>query len=317
MDSVLLFTLLIFTLSLTGLLVSTQVFLYNAERLGIVLGVSPFVIGSFIVAFGTSVPELSISLFSVFNGIVDLPVAQTVGSNVVNILLVIGIAAILAKRISITKNLIDVELPLIASVTLIFIFIIFDGTVNLFEAIVLAVGFLVYMAYIFLSKENRSYPLGVEEKLQKTYAIPKHFSLFLVSSGAITFFSLHTVKSLEGAASMLSIPEGIIAVTILALGTSLPEIAVTVRAVLDKNVEIVIGNIIGSNILNILFVVGVPALFATLTVDSPTLKFGVPMLAVATLLFIISGISNRVHVWEGIFFILFYLLFIVKIVGVL
>lgn len=307
----------VFPLALSGLVVASHYFLQSTTRLGILFGLSPFVVGAFVVAAGTSLPELSTSLFSAYSGVLDVPVAQTIGSNIANILLVIGIAAVIARKMTITRNLIDVELPLIATVTAIFAFIIWDRSVTALEGLFLVGGFIVYLSYIFLSEDKREYALDADEKMREVYAVPKSIFLFLLASGAILLFSIYTVKALEGIALSLSVPEGVVAVTALALGTSLPEIAVSVRAVLSREIELVIGNIIGSNIFNILLVVGLPALVTQLSVDTQTLLVGLPVLIASTLLFVISGISSRLHHWEGMFFIILYILFLTKVVGIL
>ena len=308
---------IVFPLALSGVLISAHYFLRSATSLGLLFGASPFVIGSFIVALGTSFPEFAIALFSIFNGAFDIPVAQVAGSNIANILLIIGIVTLISRRLNIIKKLIDVELPLITSITALFVFIVWDGAVSSVEGFFLFVGFLFYGFYIFRSKENRENPLDAEENLKTAYNTPKSVFLFIFTSISIGVFSVYTVKALEGIAVSLSVPEGIIAVTVLAFGTSLPELVVSIRAAFNKEIELLVGNIVGSNIFNILFVVSIPALIKPLTVDTQTLQIGIPMLIVATVLFVVSGISNRVHIWEGIFFLLLYLLFIAKVIGIL
>ena len=308
----------IFSSSLAIVIFSANYFLLYGKRLGIALGVSPFVVGAFIVAFGTSVPEAVIAFISSWNGLLDVAISQTVGSNIANTLLVLGIAAILAKRLVITKNLIDQELPLLASVTAIFLFTILDGTITRIEGIILLIGFVFYTFYIFLSDDKRSYPMTPANIIKGIREVPTSLFMFVLSAIVIAVFSSFTISSLGNIAVTFSVPEGIIAFTILALGTSLPEVVVSIHAVLKKDVELVIGNVIGSNIFNILFVVGIPAaVIAPLTIPTSILAFSIVALLAVTLLFVISGISNRLSRWEGMFFILFYILLIVKIIDIL
>jgi len=121
------------------------------------------------------------------------------------------------------------------------------------------------------------------------------------------------VESAEKIGLAFKISPFIIGVTIVAVGTSLPELVVSVKAAVKKKYEIALGNIFGSNIFNILLVVGLPSIIKPLIVDDLTFLVGIPFLVVATLLFIISGISQRIHIWEGIMYLLFYILFIAKL----
>ena len=308
---------IIFPTALAVLIVATHYLLRSAGNLGVVLGISPFIVGAFIVALGTSLPEASVALFSAWHGLVGVPVAQTVGSNIANILLVLGISVLLVRNLSITRNLINVEIPLITAVTLLFVFVVFDGTVNAYEGVFLLLGLACYVVYVFYSEDNRSYPLSSEEKLQGLSFVPKWVGVFLAALIFIVFSSQYVIQSLETLAHSFSVPEEIIALTALALGTSLPEIVVSIQAALRNEIEVVVGNVIGSNIFNILLVIGLPALITTLTVDSTVLFIGVPALVGATILFVISGISNKIHLWEGLFYILLYMVLVGKIVGIL
>ncbi len=308
---------LLFFASLGLLITATNYFLRSAGQLGLALDISPFVVGAVIVAFGTSLPEATIALFSVWNGVVDIPVAQVIGSNIANILLILGIVTLIVRRLVITKNLVDIELPLIVAVTLMFIFIVFDGVVHMYEGVFLLFGFICYLAYIFLSKDQRTYPLTSEERLKSLSFVPKHLGVFILAVVVVALAAHTTIISTQMIASLFSIPEGLVAITALALGTSLPELVVSVQAALRKEIELVIGNIIGSNTFNILFVIGLPALFSNLTLNATTLSVGLPALIGVTVLFIVSSLSNKIYIWEGIFYILLYLLIVIKLFGIL
>ena len=137
--------------------------------------------------------------------------------------------------------------------------------------------------------------------------------VFIVSLDLLVKSADWLVESAEKIGLAFKISPFIIGVTIVAVGTSLPELVVSVKAAVKKKYEIALGNIFGSNIFNILLVVGIPSLIKPLIVDDATFLIGVPFLVVATLLFIISGISQRIHIWEGIMYLLFYILFIAKL----
>lgn len=308
------FAFVAFPIALAVLVITTDYFLENTRKIGVLLGVRSFVMGLLVVAFGTSFPEAVVSLFSVLNGLPEVPVAQVVGSNIANILLVLGVVALLTRRFFVNKRLLTTDLPLVVAITLLFVLISFDGIVLLHEGLILCLGFVFYVLYIFYSGDNRSYPATFKGRFHGFTRIPREILLFIVTSVVIAVASHFAVVSMQSIASSLSVPEGLIAVTVLAIGTSLPELVVSIQAVLRKETELVIGSIIGSNIFNILFVVGISALTSNLIVDSPTLFVGIPALVGATLLFVISGISGRISAWEGLFYLLLYVLVVVALV---
>ena len=306
---------IIFPTALAALIAAANYFLESARKIGVSVGIRPFIMGAFILAFGTSFPEAAIALFSVLNGSLTIPVAQVVGSNIANILLVLGISALLARKFNISKNLIDVELPLLAAATFLLVLIAFDGTVHLYEGLILCIGFIIYTVYIAKAEDNKSYPTTIKEQLSGLAQIPKEILLFIVTAILIAVASHFIVASTKTIAALFTVPESVIAITALALGTSLPELVVSIQAALRNEIELVIGNVIGSNIFNILFVIGIPALISNLTVDPVTVTIGIPVLIGVTALFIISGIANRIHIWEALFYILLYILLIGILIG--
>jgi cation:H+ antiporter len=123
----------------------------------------------------------------------------------------------------------------------------------------------------------------------------------------------YLIDSIVALSAILNIATGVIAITAVAFGTSLPELIVSVKAAMRRQSEIALGNIFGSNIFNVLAVVGLPGMFGTIYLDEKTLMIGLPVLAIATLLFIISGISRRIHMQEGALFVLLYIMFVTKL----
>jgi len=283
----------------------------NAEKLGLSLGLSPFIVGVFIVGMGTSFPELISSLFATFNGLNDVAVANAVGSNIANILLIVGLSAFFGKRLVVTKDLIDLDLPLLAIVTVFTLGVLWDGQVLFGEAVLMLAGYAVYVLYSAYSTDD-------SEKLSKKERpkITSKDTVFLIL-GVIGLIvgAKYLVDSLVHISSGLNIATGVIAITAVAIGTSLPELIVSVKAAKQGKSEVALGNIFGSNVFNSLVVIGIPGLFRTLTVDTQTYSIGLMAMAVATLLFVVSGISKRIHIWEGSFYLLLYVLFIVKLFG--
>ena len=141
----------------------------------------------------------------------------------------------------------------------------------------------------------------------------KDFFLLTVGIISLAFGAKYLIDSLINLSAILNVGVGVIAITAVAVGTSLPELLVSVKAAWQKKSEIALGNIFGSNVFNALVVVGLPGLFGVLSIDSQTFLIGLPTMALATLLFVISGISRRIHLWEGAFYLSIYVLFIAKL----
>lgn len=306
----LLFWIAVFIISLFILVKGSDWLLSAAEKIGLKAGLSPFIIGVTIVAFGTSFPELVSSFVAVSRGVSEIVVANAVGSNVVNILFVIGITAILAKKLQVSKDLIDLDLPTIAITTAIFIFIAIDGTITFFESLFLVVTYIVYLGFSLKFKER-----GPEEKVKKPKITLTDIFMLFAGIVGLALGAKYLIDSIVELSNILNIGASIITITAVALGTSLPELIVSIKAAMRGQSEVALGNIFGSNIFNILMVVGLPGLFSNMVIDSQTLLIGIPFLIASTILFVISGISRRIHAQEGALYLLLYVVFITKLFG--
>jgi cation:H+ antiporter len=321
---------IIFIVSLVTLVKSADWLVLGAERIGLALGMSPFVVGVLLVGIGTSFPELISSFAAVLSGVNEMVVANAVGSNVANILLIIGSSAIIGTRLVIDKDLIDLDLPLIAISTVLFLGVVFDGVVTFGEGILLLIGYGVYLSYIMFNQEKvsdmkklpsrltrRLMKLGsvVEKggKLRKPKIGIKDFGLLIIGIIGLAIGAKYLVDSVIALSDIWNVGAGSITIIAVAFGTSLPELIVSIKAALQNKSDIALGNIFGSNAFNILVVVGLPGLFAPLVIDHQTLYVGVPAMVLATALFVISGISRRIHLWEGAMYLIAYVLFIGKI----
>ncbi len=308
----LVFWIIVFVVSLVVLMKGADWLLDGAENIGLAAGLSPFIVGVVIVGLGTSFPELFSSLAAVFKGATEIVVANAVGSNITNIFLVVGLAAVFGRRLSVTKNLIDLDLPLLAISTALFLGVVWDSQIVFFESLLLLVAFGIYVLYAIFHK-SETFVLSKKKNPTNTKFAVKDFVFVILGIVGLVLGAKYLIDSVIILSGILNIATGVIAITAVAIGTSLPELLVSVKAVLRKKSDIALGNIFGSNVFNILMVIGLPGLFKTLVVDEPTFTIGVPVVTVATLLFIISGISKRIHVWEGAFYLLAYVLFIAKI----
>jgi len=329
----LIFWILIFILSLAILVKSADWFVESSEKIGLALKISPFIIGVTIVAIGTSFPELASTIAATLKGETEIVTANAVGSNIANILLIIGISAVVARTLIVRRSLIDLDAPLLGVATFLFVFVMWDKEIVLGEGILLILGFLIYLLYtIFHSREPEETPEAaevlpsrverreieakIEPKPEKPEKLNVRVFLFLILGMAgLAIGANYTIEAMLKISDILKIATSLVAITALAIGTSLPELVVSIQAASKKKYEIALGNIFGSNVFNILLVVGIPALIRPLAVDELTFGIGLPFLVIATLLFIISGISRRIHIWEGAMYLLLYILFIVKLCG--
>jgi len=330
------FWILIFVGALVLLVKSADWLVESAEKVGLALRISPFIIGVTIVAVGTSFPELASSLAATFKGETAIVAANAIGSNIGNILLIVGLSAVIAFRMVIKRSLIDLDAPLLAATTGLFVFIIWDRKIVFGEGILLLAAFAVYLLYtIFqrrgeegetteivevlpsrVERRHKTFTKSMKEKEIAPQKLSLKVFLFLgIGIVGLVIGANYAIESLTKISEIFKIPPSLIAITALAVGTSLPELVVSIKAASKKKYEIALGNVFGSNVFNILMVVGVPALFSTLKVDETTFTIGFPFLVLATLLFIITGISRRIHIWEGAMYLLIYTLFVAKLIG--
>ncbi len=222
--------------------------------------------------------------------------------------MVAGIASIFARRLSVTKDLIDLDLPLIAISTSIFVVTAWDAQITFFESIFLLITYGIYLGFSLIYKDNEA-----DKKIKKPKVTRIDILMLFIGVIGLAVGAKYLVDSIIALSSILNIATGVIAISAVALGTSLPELLVSVKAAMRNQSEIALGNIFGSNIFNVLVVIGLPGLFARIPLDNKTLLVGLPVLVIATLLFVISGISRRIHMQEGAMFLLLYLLFMAKL----
>lgn len=330
------FWILVFILSLILLIKSADWFVESSEKIGLALKISPFIIGVTIVAIGTSFPELASSLAAVLKGENEIVAANVIGSNIANILLIIGLSAVTARSLIVKRSLIDLDAPLLITSTILLFFIVWDKKIVFGEGVILILAFIVYLLYTIFQRRKEEItpelveilPEGVEIKIlpsrierrkkeiEETFPSKPDFkTYFFLVFGIIglVFGANYTIESMVKISEILKIVPSLIAITALAVGTSLPELIVSVRSAIQKKHEIALGNVFGSNVFNALIIIGIPALIKPLTIDNLTFSIGLPFLIVATLIFVISGISRRIHIWEGAMYLLIYILFIVKL----
>lgn len=314
----LIFWIAVFIISLIVLVKGADWLLQSSEKIGLALGLSPFIVGVVIVGLGTSFPELVSSIAAAISGVTEIITANAIGSNIANILLIVGFSAVIGGRLAVTKNLIDLDLPLLAVSTALFWGLAWDKTITIGESFLLLLLFVIYMVYIVRYKdEDEEAEVEKKTKTTKPKVSPKDYLTLVIGIVGLLGGAKYLIDSVIQLSEILNIGAGVIALVAVAFGTSLPELIVSIKAARAKKPEVALGNIFGSNVFNLLLVVGVPGIFGKLTMDEQTFSLGLPIMMMATILFVISGISRRIHVYEGGMYLVIYLFFIGKLFGLL
>jgi len=295
----------------------------GASRLASMMGVAPVIIGLTVVAFGTSAPELAVSILSAYRGQSDLAVGNVVGSNIVNILLILGLSAVVAP-LAISLRIIKIEVPVMVGTAILFVALGWDGVISRLDGAILVAIFALYLYWMW--RTARSDPEAAEElaevEIEESPQPSRSTTLKLVGLVVLGIVGLMLGSQwlITGAVSlarMLGVSELVIGLTIVAAGTSLPELATSVIASLRGERDISVGNVVGSNIFNILSVLGFSSLVAPngIVFGSAVLYFDAPvMIAVSLACFPIFFNSYKILRWEGGLFVLFYLFYVVYLI---
>ena len=278
-------------------------------------GLSEFVIGATIVGIGTSMPEFVVSGIAAIQGSAGMAVGNVCGSNIFNTLLILGVTALILP-LNYTRDNIRRDIPLCIGVSALFLLFAYlpagAPDINRWEGIVLLLGFAAYLWYNFKTGKDS----GEEETPKAPMPVWKMVGLILLGLGGLIGGGQLFVDSAVSIAQRLSVPESVIGITIVALGTSLPELAVCVAAAVKGRAQMAIGNILGSNISNILLIIGFSATVSPLLID-PVNALGILLAGVSAVLLMLSMFPLRTHRldrWEGALFVALYLSYIVWLI---
>ena len=303
--------ILLLVLGFVMLVKGADWFVDGAASIASKFGIPQLVIGLTIVAMGTSAPEAAVSITAAFAGNADITIGNIVGSNILNILIILGLSALI-RPCSIQKSTLAIDIPVTIFASALLLVLGLDGNITRLDAIIMLVIFVSYLTYLLISaKKERTASLqseqnesNIDEKTEETQikemTIFKSILFTLIGLVLIIAGSKFVVSSASFIAEKLGLSKRFIGLTIVALGTSLPELFTSVTAAMKKNSDIAIGNIIGSNIFNILFVVGLSAL----VIPVPFLEgFRFDMMvamAAAILLFLCVLKNQKLNRWAGI-----------------
>ncbi len=306
-----------------GLLVLTagaEILVRGASRLAASMGISPLVVGLTVVAFGTSAPELAISLKSSLTGQSDLAVGNVVGSNVFNVLLILGACALIAPLV-VAQQLVRRDVPLMIGLSLLVLGFGLDGSVGRAEGVLLVAGLVAYTTYAIRCGRRES--AAVEAEYAREFAAPPKPRWALQIGAVLAGLALLVLGArwfVTGAVEMarwLGLSEAIIGLTIVAAGTSLPEVATSILATVRGERDIAVGNVVGSNLFNLMGVLGLTAALTPggLPVAPSIEAFDLPvMAAVAVACLPIFFTGRRIDRWEGAIFLGYYAAYLAYLV---
>lgn len=252
-----------------GLYLGAEGLVRGSSNLSLRLGVSPLLVGLTVVAFGTSAPELTVSVLAGFEGHGDVAVGNVVGSNIINIALILGLSALI-RPLKVNRALVRRDIPIMIVVSLALIPIVLGGGVGRIGGLFLFSGIVLYIIYSLVGakREDRELTEGIESQAVRPPARGWAVDMVMIIGGLV-FLILGSKLLVSGALAIargLNVPEAVIGLTIVAAGTSLPELATSAVAALKRQADLAVGNIVGSNIFNVLCILGASAMVSPLEV---------------------------------------------------
>ncbi len=307
--------IIILGISLFALIMGADLFSDFAEKLAIKFKVPYFIIGITVIAFGTSLPELFSAIMSVHQNVPELTIGDILGSSITNTTLVLGLATICMKTkiVKVSYDLLHVDLPYLVGSAIIVIMILLDQNVSLFEGFVLISGLMLYVSYsINVRKDIKNKDVKeivTEEHPNIKINFPTIFKGFM-GLLALIFGAKFFVSSITDLSYLFNINIEIVALTIVPLSSNLPELMVTIRNAIKGNSELVVGNILGSNIFNLFGILGISRMFGPIFISTQMSSFVLPVLFLSTILYFFITQEKQITKWEGGLMILLYILYI-------
>ncbi len=296
--------------ALSALIIGSDWFVESSEKVGIKLGISSYVVGVTIVALGTSLPELASSITAILKEESSIVTGNVIGSNITNILLVLGVVAVFQRTITFDTKVVNVDLPILSMSAFLAVFVLMDENYSPIEGALLIIAFGLFLTNTFRSQIVMP---EINTKLRKEPLRLKTLLFFILGAVFVYFGSEYTIVSISQLSLLLSVNSDFIALTILALGTSLPELVVSLQAAKRGNTGIAVGNVIGSNIFNTFGVLGISRLFGVIEIPANISEFGIYYALAVTLILVIMTRSKRITRFEGGMLLLLYLYYIVEL----
>ncbi len=318
-----LFTLFVFAAGLALLIIGAEALVRGASRLAAWAGISPLVIGLTVVAFGTSAPELAINVQAAMSGQPDIAIGNVVGSNIANILLILGLSAAIAP-LMVRQQVVRQDVPLMIGTSVVTFIFALDGLISTLEGVILfgALSFYIW----FLVRQSRKESREVEQEYEQEFLLHEqknlrnwliNIGLVIVGLALLVLGARWMVDTAVEVARWLGVDELVIGLTVVAVGTSLPELATSITAAIKGERDIAVGNVVGSNIFNLMSVLGLSAIIVPvgIPVSLAALSFDIPvMIAVAFASFPIFLTGGQIYRWEGILFTGYYVAYTIYLI---
>lgn len=301
-------------------------FVSGSSAIAKALKIPSLIIGLTLVSMGTSAPEASVSINSAVNGMNDMSIGNVVGSNIFNTLLILGVSSLIVP-LSIGKDIKRYDIPIMVclyGVLLLFAFVITPLKLDIFESVTMLVLFVAYTTFLIIRTKRANKKLDVtadstteqttEVKEEKKKPIWLSIVLAVVGLAGIIFGGDLVVDNAAAIAKTAGMSETLVGLTIVAVGTSLPELVTSVVASVKKENDIAIGNVIGSNIFNIIFILGLSSTISNLTIDWSALTDLLVMLGSGVIILLIALFSKKMYRWQGTITVLLYVGYVVYII---
>ncbi len=315
--------LLLFVAGLVGLVLGANLLVRGASKLALSFGISPLVVGLTIVAFGTSAPEVAVSVGAVLDGKTDLAVGNVVGSNIFNVLFILGISALITPLV-VDRQLIRQEVPIMIGASLLLLAVGLDGRIGLFDAALLFALVVAYTVFLIVQSRRAGQAAAGDDEvpvLDNTAwdaRLPAQLALIVGGLVALVLGSDALVTSAVAFAKQMGVSDLVIGLTIVAAGTSMPEVATSITAALKGERDIAVGNVVGSNTFNILGCLGLSGLAsgtAGLVLPPSVLTFDIwVMLAVALACLPVFMTGREIARWEGGVFLAYYVAYVAYLI---
>jgi cation:H+ antiporter len=317
--------LLLFFAGLTALVLGANLLVRGASKLALSFGISPLVVGLTVVAFGTSAPEVAVSVGAVLDGKTDIALGNVVGSNVFNVLFILGLSALITPLV-VNVQLIRQEVPIMIGVSLLLLVLSQDGRLGLFDGALLFGLLIAYTAFLVIQSRSETKAAQDEYAQENKPAaagawdakLPAQIALIVAGLAALVFGSEWLVTASVAFAKAIGVSDIVIGLTIVAAGTSMPEVAASITAAIKGERDIAVGNVVGSNVFNILGCLGLSSLVAGgagLIVPPSILAFDIwVMLAVALACLPVFMTGREIARWEGGVFVAYYAAYVAYLI---
>lgn len=311
-----LITILLFLAGLAILVAGAEALVRGSSALALRLGVSPLVIGLTVVAFGTSSPELAVSVDSALRGNSSIALGNIIGSNIANIALILGVTALIQPML-VQRSLVTAQIPIMIGVSVLLWLLMLDQRLDFWNGVLLAGGLLVYIYFSYHNSRSDEAAKSVEILPGDVATLQDKawFCIVLIVLGlaALVGGGVLFVDAAVEIARIFNVDETIIGLTIVAVGTSMPEFATSLVAALRRQSDIALGNIVGSNIFNILGILGIASMITPLSSVSFSQMDFAAMIALAIILLPMCMTGRKLGRWEGLILLACYLAYLAYI----